>query len=94
MPGTPLRIISWNVNGLRACARKGFSDWLDGSGAEIVGVQEVRATRDQLPDAVAAPRGARYGFGSVPLSARLAPRSPPSRSSSVLRFRRGGSLLR
>jgi exodeoxyribonuclease-3 len=39
----PIRILSWNVNGLRACAKKGFSNWLEGSGAEIVGIQEVRA---------------------------------------------------
>ena len=40
---SPTRIISWNVNGLRACAKKGFGKWLGRSGAEIVGVQEVRA---------------------------------------------------
>lgn len=44
-----MRIISWNVNGLRAAARKGFEAWLDGCGAEIVALQEVRARREQLP---------------------------------------------
>ena len=43
MPPRPLRVISWNVNGLRACERKGFSRWLGRSGADIVGLQEVRA---------------------------------------------------
>ena len=47
-----MRIASWNVNGLRACVKKGFVDWLDASGADIVGVQEVRARREQLPPTV------------------------------------------
>ncbi|RMH18223.1 MAG: exodeoxyribonuclease III [Acidobacteria bacterium] len=44
-----MRIISWNVNGLRAAARKGFGAWLEGSGAEIVALQEVRARQEQVP---------------------------------------------
>ena len=44
----PIRILSWNVNGLRACAKKGFLDWLKASRAEIVGLQEVRALPEQL----------------------------------------------
>lgn len=81
MPETPLRIVSWNVNGLRACARKGFTDWLADSGADIVGVQEVRAVREQLPEAVAAPKGwyanfvaaERKGYSGVGLYARREP---------------------
>ena len=45
-----MRIVSWNVNGIRACARKGFGDWLDGCDAEIVAVQEVRAKLEQVPE--------------------------------------------
>ena len=47
-----MRIVSWNVNGLRACAKKGFGAWLDACGAEIVGVQEVRARREDLPEEI------------------------------------------
>jgi exodeoxyribonuclease-3 len=43
------RILSWNVNGIRAAAKKGFADWLTDSPAEIVGVQEVRAEVAQIP---------------------------------------------
>ncbi len=46
-------IVSWNVNGIRACAKKGFGDWLDGCGAEIVAVQESRARREQVPVEIA-----------------------------------------
>src|SRR5262249_5369409 len=52
-----LRVVTWNVNGLRACARKGFCDWLARSRADIVGVQEVRALPDELAPELCAPRG-------------------------------------
>lgn len=52
-----MKILSWNVNGLRAVAKKGFLPWLEASDAEIVGLQEVRATPDQLPVEVANPPG-------------------------------------
>jgi exodeoxyribonuclease III len=75
------RILSWNVNGLRACARKGFGAWLARSRAEIVGLQEVRAFPAQLPEALRAPRGfqahfapaERPGYSGVALYARRAP---------------------
>ena len=38
-----MRVVSWNVNGIRVCVRRGFVDFVDRSGADIVGVQEVRA---------------------------------------------------
>ncbi len=44
-----MRILSWNVNGLRAAAKKGFVPWLARSRAEIVGLQELRAQPDDLP---------------------------------------------
>ena len=33
-----MRVLSWNVNGIRACVRKGFADWLAGCEAEIVAI--------------------------------------------------------
>ena len=59
------RILCWNVNGLRACAKKGFGDWLQRCGAEIVGVQEVRARREQLPEGIAQPAGWHSHFVSA-----------------------------
>jgi exodeoxyribonuclease-3 len=69
------------VNGLRACARKGFVAWLERSGAEIVCVQEVRAREAELPDALRAPpgwhahfvAGERPGYSGVGLYSRRAP---------------------
>jgi exodeoxyribonuclease-3 len=43
-----IRLASWNVNGLRACAKKGFYQWLDASKADVVGLQEIRLTEDQI----------------------------------------------
>lgn len=58
MPTTEtLRVVSWNVNGLRSVATKGFDRWLDRSGAEIVGLQETRCLPEQLPPKLATPRG-------------------------------------
>ena len=76
-----MRIVSWNVNGLRACAKKGFLDVLERSGADVVGLQEVRAFEDQLPDAVRSPRGwhthfvaaERPGYSGVGLLSRTVP---------------------
>jgi len=76
-----MRIVSWNVNGLRACDAKGFRRWLDRSGADVVGVQEVRARSEDLPRRLAAPRGwhthfspaERAGYSGVGLFARRAP---------------------
>jgi len=45
-----VRILSWNVNGIRACAKKGFGEWLASCDAEIVGVQEVRALPTEVPE--------------------------------------------
>lgn len=45
-----MRILSWNVNGLRAAMGKGFRRWLSRSESHIVGLQEVRATEEQLSD--------------------------------------------
>ena len=76
-----MRIVSWNVNGLRACAKKGFLDFLATSGADVVGIQELRAFPAQLPPEVRAPTGwhaafapaERKGYSGVALFSRQAP---------------------
>lgn len=55
-------IVSWNVNGLRAAATKGFLPWLRGRRATFVGVQEVRAAPEDLAPELARPRGWHTGF--------------------------------
>ncbi len=45
-----LRVITFNVNGIRAAARKGFFDWLRYQRADVVCLQETKAQEDQLDD--------------------------------------------
>lgn len=44
-----MKIISWNVNGLRAIYKKGFLKWLAKIQADIICCQEIRAQPEQLP---------------------------------------------
>jgi exodeoxyribonuclease-3 len=43
-----MKIISWNVNGLRAVGKKGFWEWLEKSGADVVCLQETKIGENQL----------------------------------------------
>lgn len=40
-----IHLASWNVNGIRACIKKGFWDWFDACGADIVCLQETKITQ-------------------------------------------------
>ena len=51
------RVISLNANGIRAAARKGFFDWMDGQAADVVCIQETKAQVHQLTDALFSPAG-------------------------------------
>ncbi len=52
-----MRVFSWNVNGLRACVRKGFGEWLREERPDIVCLNEVRALPEQLPEEIRDPEG-------------------------------------
>ena len=43
-----MRIISYNVNGIRSAIKKGFIDWLKTDPADVICLQEVKAEKDQL----------------------------------------------
>ena len=76
-----MQLVSWNVNGLRSCVRKGFGDWLGRGGADVVALQEVRAMPDDLPDDVREPSGwhsvfscaERRGYSGVAIYSRSKP---------------------
>ncbi|MDR1424018.1 MAG: exodeoxyribonuclease III [Azoarcus sp.] len=51
------RIISANLNGIRAAATKGFFDWLAHAGADLVCVQELKAQAADLSAALLEPAG-------------------------------------
>ena len=44
------KIISWNVNGIRACVNKGFISWLEKEKADIICLQEIKALEEQFPE--------------------------------------------
>jgi exodeoxyribonuclease-3 len=48
MPSKPLRIATINTNGVRAAFRKGMGGWLDGRDVDILAIQEVRASTEDL----------------------------------------------
>jgi len=52
-----MKIVSWNVNGLRALHRKGNFEWLLKKSPDIFCLQEVKATPEQLPEDVRNPKG-------------------------------------
>ena len=43
-----LRIISYNVNGIRAAMNKGFCDWLKTNPADVICVQETKAAKESV----------------------------------------------
>ena len=44
-----MKIITYNVNGLRAALSKGFTQWLEGEQPDVVCLQETKAQPDQIP---------------------------------------------
>lgn len=47
-----IKLISWNVNGIRAVAKKGLLDWLKSESPNIFCVQETKAWEEQLDDSL------------------------------------------
>ena len=43
-----MKIISYNVNGIRAALKKGFIDWLEAANPDVVCIQETKAHKEQL----------------------------------------------
>ncbi len=43
-----MKIISYNVNGIRAALKKGFLDWLQQAGPDVICIQETKAHKEQL----------------------------------------------
>lgn len=51
------RIVSWNVNGVRAVCRNGFFEWLEQDQPDILCLQETKACPDDLDAAIMKPKG-------------------------------------
>lgn len=59
------RILSWNVNGIRAVAKKGFLEWLERESPDMLCLQETKASPDQLTEELLAPAGYRTYWASA-----------------------------
>ena len=52
-----MRIVTWNVNGIRAAIRKGLDKFIDKMNADVLMLQEVRCLPEQLPKDWKVPEG-------------------------------------
>jgi exodeoxyribonuclease-3 len=76
-----MRVITVNLNGIRAAAKKGFFDWLEQQNADVVCIQETKAQADQLTDSIFHPKGyycyyhdaEKKGYSGVALYSREKP---------------------
>ncbi len=76
-----LRIMSFNANGIRSAHRKGFFDWFTQQEVDLLCVQETRARRCQLDEAILNPAGYRSwyheagkkGYSGVAIYSRVEP---------------------
>ena len=57
-----MKIISYNVNGIRAALNKGFIDWLKSVNADMVCLQEIKAMEEQLDLEVFVEAGYKYNY--------------------------------
>ena len=78
-----MRIASWNVNGIRAVATKGFAESLEKIGADVIGIQEIKAMKEQLgPEITDIPgykswfySAERKGYSGTALYSKIEPKS-------------------
>lgn len=76
-----MRIISWNVNGIRALANKGFADIVKEMNCDIICLQETKAQDDQVREAVANMEGfhmytnsaEKKGYSSTAIFSKIKP---------------------
>ena len=76
-----MKIVTFNANGIRSAARKGFYDWMNETAPDIVCIQELKAQPDQLTDEIFSPAGytnyfqcaKKKGYSGVALYTRTNP---------------------
>ncbi len=57
-----MRIISYNVNGIRAAMKKGFLEWLQQANPDVICLQEIKAQKEQLDLADFEAAGYKYNY--------------------------------
>ena len=97
-----LKIISCNVNGIRAAQRKGFLEWLHQEKPDILCLQETRCTPEELAAELRDPNGyktfweqsSRKGYSGVALFCRQAPRIVEAVKIDGAQFGESGRVLK
>lgn len=77
-----MKIYSYNVNGLRSALSKGFMEWLKSTGPDVICLQEIKATADQIDTAALEKLGYRHfwnpaekkGYSGVAVFSRQEPK--------------------
>ena len=95
-----LKLVSWNVNGIRAVHKKGFLDWLRKESPDVLGLQEIKAQEVQIPAELMKVDGytsywnpaERPGYSGVAVFTKIAPLSV-KKGIGVERFDREGRVL-
>jgi len=59
-----MKIISWNVNGLKSVLRKNFLNWIENSKAEIVCLQEIKMQLNEMKNILFKPKDFLFYFNS------------------------------
>ena len=76
-----MRIITYNVNGIRAAIKKGFIDWLKTDPADVICLQEIKANETDIPKAEIEATGytlysfsaQKKGYSGVAILTKIAP---------------------
>src|SRR5690606_26255905 len=57
-----MKIISYNVNGIRAAINKGFIEWLKSANPDVICLQEIKAMKEQLDLSLFEEAGYKYNY--------------------------------
>lgn len=57
-----MKIVSYNVNGIRAALKKGFIEWLTSVNPDVICLQEIKAMKEQLDLSLFAAAGYKYNY--------------------------------
>lgn len=96
-----MKIISWNVNGLRAVLKKGFTDWLRIEKPDIICLQETKIDETSIPDEAKEiggmksywSCGIRKGYSGVAIYSRIEPAKIATGFGLGEEFDREGRIL-
>src|SRR5690554_3378924 len=79
-----MKILSYNVNGIRAAISKGFLEWLQAANPDVICLQEIKATESQIPTLEIAAAGYPYqyyypaekkGYSGVAILSKIEPKN-------------------